>query len=177
MKNWTKFLVLGTVLAASTSFAFADEIDLSGPGTFSGGIYTPGMISSTSQFSVTSETGIFMPFEGAVPIFYGFNDATTPTTNLFSVTDSAGTTLTFLATSETIIPTEMNQVTFTGELSENGVALSPATMYFSENGGGTSGTEDAINMAPAPEPGSLVLLGTALLGFAGLYFRKHLPTA
>src|ERR1700679_826172 len=60
MKNWSKFVVLGAVLAASTSFAFADEIDLSGPGTFIGGIYIPVVaIPPTSQFDVTLETGIF----------------------------------------------------------------------------------------------------------------------
>jgi hypothetical protein len=176
MKNWSKFAVLGAVLAASASFAFADEIDLSGPGAFSGGIYTPGVASPpTSQYNVSVDTGIFNTFSNATPVFYTFNDATTPTGNLFSVENLAATeNLTFKATGESII--NASQIMFTGELYENGIALSAATMGFSENPLNTSGTEDAITVSPAPEPSTLMLLGTGLAGASGLYLRKRRPT-
>jgi hypothetical protein len=176
MKTLSKFILLGAVLAASTSFAYADEIDLSGPGTFTGGIYAPGVaVPPGSQYDVTLDTGIFTTFFDATPIFYTFNDASTPTGPLFSVENLAGTEdLTFTATSEAILNSA--QILFTGELYENGVALTAASTGFSENPLGTSGTEDAISLTPAPEPASFLLLGTALSSMAIFYFRKQLPT-
>lgn len=172
MKVFSKLAVLGVVLAASTSFALADEIDLSGPGTFSGGIYTPGVANPPlAQYDVTLDTGIFTTFYDATPVFYAFDTATLSTTPLFSVENLAGTQiLTFIATSQTIL--NSSQVLFGGDFYMNGVAFSAATMGFSENPLGTSGTEDAITVAATPEPSSLILMGSGLVGAAGMLFRR-----
>ena len=173
MKSFSKFAVLAVVLTASASFAFADEIDLSGPGTFSGGIYTPGVANPPlAQYDVTLDTGIFTTFYAATPVFYAFDSSTLPTSALFSVENLAGTELlTFIATSESIL--NSSQILFSGELYLNGIALSAANLGFSENPIGTSGTEDAVAIAPTPEPSSLILLGTGLIGAASLLFRRR----
>jgi PEP-CTERM motif len=162
----------------TTSAAYADEIDLSGPGTFVGGVYTPGIPAGSNVFAVNLAQGVFDgggsgSFVGTTPVFFAFNDATVPTGVLFSDESVGGTiNLTFKATSETIL--NPNQVVFTGELFENGNPFSAATMGFSENPLGTSNTEDSITIAPTPEPSGIALLGTGLLGVAALMRRRLL---
>lgn len=172
MKHWSKLVVL-IVLGVSAPFALADEIDLSGPGTFSGGAYMPGVANPPlSLFDVTAADGIFTTFAGATPVFFPFNDSTTPTGNLFSVENLGGTEdLTFKASSETIL--NSLQVLLAGELFENGLPLVPATLGFSENPQGSSNTEDALTTpAAVPEPSGIMLLGSGLLALAGLVRRR-----
>jgi hypothetical protein len=174
MKFLSRPALIGLAILLSAPFALADEIDLSGPGMFSGGVYTPGVANPPlSQFNVTLANGEFATFAGATPTFFTFNDASVPTGNLFSVENLAGTEdLTFKASGETILSSL--QILLAGELFENGLPLSPATLGFSENPQGTSNTEDAITLStsPIPEPSGILLLGSGLLAMAGLLRRK-----
>lgn len=174
MRHFSRLAGLGMLLAVSAPFALADEIDLSGPGTLSGGVYTPGVANPPlSQYNVTLANGIFTTFANATPVFFAFNDSTVPPGNLFSVENLAGTeTLTFKATSETILSSL--QVLLAGELFENGVPLAPGSLGFSENPEGTSNTEDALTTptSAVPEPSGIVLMGSGLLALAGLMRRK-----
>ncbi len=174
MKQLSRLAALGMLLAVPAPFALADEIDLSGPGTFSGGVYTPGVANPPlSLYDVTVANGTFAPFAGASPVFFAFNDASVPAGNLFSVENLAGTEdLTFKATSQSIL--NSLQVVLAGELFENGLPLAPANLGFSENPLGTSNTEDATtsSIVAVPEPSSIVLLGTGLLALAGLLRRR-----
>jgi hypothetical protein len=176
MKYLSKLAALAlVVLGASAPLAFADEIDLSGPGTFGGGAYTPGVANPpASLYDVTVAEGVFASFAGATPVFFPFSDASVLSGNLFSVENLAGTEdLTFKATSQTILSSL--QIMLAGELFENGLPLAPATLGFSENPQGSSNTEDAVttsSIAGVPEPSGIVLLGTGLLALAGLVRRR-----
>jgi hypothetical protein len=186
MKNLLKVLAFGAMLAASSSLAYASP--LSGTVTIDGGTtaITPGTlpggttsitfatdtytIGGTGSFTAASLTGVLPGIE-AVSFVSVFN---IPNTNgnvftgetLFTFVYNGATTETFTVNSVTTGPN--GSLYFYGTL--NGTNAVYILTPDDSHNGSFSGT---LDVTPTPEPSSLVLLGTGLIGAAGLMFRKR----
>jgi hypothetical protein len=196
MKNFSKLALLGAALAFTASSAFATPVTYSTSGVFSASssdVVTFGNIlgnSTTLTFAGISSTTIDAPSNvsfGTVNVattgsgasgsgsFTLTIDQTVPSvgsgslvgtlTGSFSENSSTG----YLDFSNLIlqIGTGQSQVTYTLQQPVGGYELVPPN----DNNGNTT---IQGNITPAPEPSSLMLLGTGLLGAAGMLFRRRL---
>jgi PEP-CTERM motif len=176
-----KLAVLGAVLAASAPFASATPI--AGGSTFTVG----GDISGTSSTTPTLTNVIASGGQGTfndVVIVSDLITANSVTWNLvsgivgdtFTIKPSDGQVITFTVSSVTLGPD--NSASGIGTLTDTGGTnyTADTNAIWSESitaAGQASFTFDTTVPSATPEPSSLILLGTGLLGSASMLVRRR----
>lgn len=174
-----KLLLAGALLAVASPMAFADPVDgsisVSGTDTWtsSGITFNPG------TGVVLQGTGTMSNFTLGTPVSlqsFQFNSSAIGAV-IISATNAIGQLVTFTLTS---IPTIVSNtatflnITGTGTFAETNYSSVTGTFSLTSTVNGiTSFTFDGTVPALTPEPSSLLLLGTGLLGAATLVMRRR----
>ena len=171
----------------NSGFVVSDTVVLGAQGTATGisfGAWAfPGDVLESAQVSITSSEFGGTSFYNAVVNFtqsgcsgnqYGFNVCTETSTSSFgSVNLAAGTYWLNLANAvvNTGDPIYWDENSGPSSASENSVGTIPSEA-FTVLGGSTSSTSSTSTTGTVPEPSSIMLFGSGILGLAGVLRRK-----
>lgn len=193
MKNIFKLAVLGAALSASVPFALASsitgQVSLFGPNSYNASQITfgPGSTMIGGTVSGTSFVPYFTDGQVVTMNNFGIAGSFNPGV-IFTVTENNETLSYYLQTLTTTFSNQSNSfpgnltLTGMGYFSESGAvdfADTPATFNLTSQLGGNNGvgvtfSETSFTPSPAPEPSSIALLGTGLLGVAAMVRRRIL---